>query len=94
MPIGTATKEEVASMIQDLIDQGAIPQLVSTLRQYSDNSASGPGDEIEVGIQSDMLHIIAILCKDDIHRKELFGSSEGVEMLVRLVQYFHHFSIR
>ena len=85
MPVGTATKEEVAAMIQDLIDQGAIQQLVGTLRGYAAGSGAGPGDEIDVGIQSDMLHIIATLCKDDIHRKEIFGACDGVQMLIKFM---------
>ncbi len=79
-------------MIQDLVDQGVIPQLVETLQRFSVGSwiegASGnekrsgsgsgngsgggkkrlPGDEVDVDIQCDMLHILATLCKDDIHR--------------------------
>ena len=85
MPIGTATREEVAAMIQDLIDQGAIQQLVETLQRYSAGSGNGPGDEIDVGIQSDMLHILATLCKDDNHRKEVFGGSGGGEMLIKFL---------
>ena len=70
-------------LIEDLVNQGAIPQLVETLRRFAvgipvavsgsesgsgSGSGSGPGDEVEVEIQCNMLHILASLAKDHLPR--------------------------
>ena len=70
-------------LIEDLVNQGAIPQLVETLRRFAvgipvavsgseggsgSGSGSWPGDEVEVEIQCNMLHILASLTKDHLPR--------------------------
>ncbi len=38
-------------------------------------------DEADVTLQTDMLHTLAAVCDEDVHRKELFGNS-GIDVLV------------
>ncbi|KAM7433104.1 hypothetical protein ABFA07_016561 [Porites harrisoni] len=68
---------------QDLVDQGAIGQLVGILLNAS--TSPDENDSIDVELQCDMLFIVSSLCEVDTHRKELFGS-QGVQVLVEYLK--------
>ncbi|XP_071947275.1 cilia- and flagella-associated protein 69-like isoform X2 [Antedon mediterranea] len=68
---------------QDLVDQGAISQLLDILSSAS--KSTFPDDEVDVEMQCDMLFILSALCEGELHRKELFGS-KGVEAVVQYLQ--------
>jgi hypothetical protein len=73
-------------LIQDLVDQGALPQFIAILDACS-VSPTPENDKIDVEIQSDMLLILSALCDGEEHRKELFGEA-GVTMLLQyLISY-------
>ena len=64
-------------MQQDLVEQGAIPQLIEMLHRFCfdeclearNSSSKGiPSDEVDVDIQSDALHILSSICKTTIRR--------------------------
>uniref|UniRef100_A0A8C5WL50 Cilia and flagella associated protein 69 n=1 Tax=Leptobrachium leishanense TaxID=445787 RepID=A0A8C5WL50_9ANUR len=69
---------------QDLCDQGAISQLLGTLRKVL-VEADGKEDSILLEIQSDVLFILSTICENDLHSKELFGT-EGVDLLLQLLR--------
>ncbi|XP_075443589.1 cilia- and flagella-associated protein 69 isoform X3 [Ascaphus truei] len=69
---------------QDLCDQGAINQLLGILR-HSVNDADESEDTVLLEIKSDILFILASVCENDLHRKDLFGS-EGVDVLLLLLK--------
>ncbi|CAH3198070.1 unnamed protein product [Porites evermanni] len=68
---------------QDLVDQGAIGQVVGILLNAS--TSPDENDSIDVELQCDMLFIVSSLCEVDTHRKELFGS-QGVQVLVEYLK--------
>ncbi|KAJ7389807.1 hypothetical protein OS493_028775 [Desmophyllum pertusum] len=68
---------------QDLVDQGAINQIVGILLNAS--TSPDENDTIDVEMQCDMLFIVASLCEGDTHRKELFGAP-GVQVLVEYLK--------
>ncbi|XP_038151960.1 cilia- and flagella-associated protein 69-like [Cyprinodon tularosa] len=77
----TALGEEAVK--QDLCDQGAINQLLGILNLIE--AFSGEDDVIAVETMSNIQLILSVLCENDLHRKELFGS-EGVEMVVHFLK--------
>ncbi|NXS34445.1 CFA69 protein, partial [Pomatostomus ruficeps] len=64
----------------NLCDQGAISQLLDTLKYATNKSKENEG-AILLEIQADILFILSVLCENDLHRKELF-SCEGIGLLV------------
>ncbi|XP_030849365.1 cilia- and flagella-associated protein 69 [Strongylocentrotus purpuratus] len=68
---------------QDLVDQGAINQLLDIL--LSATRSSIEDDAIDVEMQCDMLFILSVLCESNIHRKELYGE-KGVEVVLRYLR--------
>ncbi|XP_035286559.1 cilia- and flagella-associated protein 69-like isoform X2 [Anguilla anguilla] len=68
---------------QDLCDQGAIGQLLDTVMQLE--LSDEDEDAITVEIMTDVQQTLAVLCENDLHRKELFGSS-GVDMLAHFLK--------
>ncbi|XP_053324126.1 cilia- and flagella-associated protein 69 [Spea bombifrons] len=69
---------------QDLCDQGAISQLLGTLRKILTHT-EGKEDYVLLEIQADILFILSTICESDLHKKELFGT-EGVDMLLLLLR--------
>ncbi|XP_078375930.1 cilia- and flagella-associated protein 69-like [Oculina patagonica] len=72
---------------QDLVDQGAINQIVGILLNAS--TSPDENDGIDVEMQCDMLFIVSSLCEGDTHRKELFGA-QGVQVLVEYLKRDPH----
>ncbi|XP_061112007.1 cilia- and flagella-associated protein 69-like [Conger conger] len=68
---------------QDLCDQGAITQFLETLMQLESSNKEEAAITIE--IMTDLQQILSLLCENDLHRKELFGSG-GVDMLVHFLK--------
>ena len=79
----TSTNDE--AILSDFTEQGAINQFVSVLENLKltakEEKAARDAVAIDVEIQSDLLMVLSILCQNDIHRKELFGT-DGVNMLI------------
>uniref|UniRef100_A0A0B7A2W0 Cilia- and flagella-associated protein 69 ARM repeats domain-containing protein n=1 Tax=Arion vulgaris TaxID=1028688 RepID=A0A0B7A2W0_9EUPU len=71
-------------VLQDLVDQGAINQLIGVLNT-SFTQKTYENDEVEIEMQTDILFILSCLCDGDMHRKDLFGIP-GVDMVIR---YLH-----
>ncbi|KAM9340187.1 cilia- and flagella-associated protein 69 [Symphorus nematophorus] len=71
------------SVNQDLCDQGTIGQLLGILMQME--ASPDEEDVVTLEIKSDIQLILSLLCENDMHRKELFGS-EGVEMAVHFLK--------
>ncbi|KAG9476552.1 hypothetical protein GDO78_003215 [Eleutherodactylus coqui] len=69
---------------QDLCDQGAISQLLETLKKVM-AGAEASNDAVLLEIQCDLLFILSSVCDTDVHRKELFGS-EGVDVALQLLK--------
>ncbi|XP_072179845.1 cilia- and flagella-associated protein 69-like [Diadema setosum] len=72
-----------AEVNQDLVDQGAINQLLDIL--LSATRSSIEDDAIDVEMQCDMLFILSVLCEGNMHRKELYGE-KGVEVVRRYLK--------
>ncbi|XP_029179463.2 cilia- and flagella-associated protein 69-like [Acropora millepora] len=68
---------------QDLVDQGAINQIVGILQNAS--TSTDENDRIDIEMQCDMLFIVSSLCDGDTHRKELFGG-QGVQVLAEYLR--------
>ncbi|XP_027048393.1 cilia- and flagella-associated protein 69-like [Pocillopora damicornis] len=68
---------------QDLVDQGAINQIIGILLNAS--TSPDDNDAIDIEMQCDMLFLVASLCEGDTHRKELFGA-QGVQVLVEYLK--------
>ncbi|XP_068670684.1 cilia- and flagella-associated protein 69-like [Montipora foliosa] len=68
---------------QDLVDQGAINQIVGILLNAS--TSPDENDSIDIEMQCDMLFIVSSLCDGDTHRKELFGA-QGVQVLTEYLK--------
>ncbi|XP_058948319.1 cilia- and flagella-associated protein 69 [Pocillopora verrucosa] len=68
---------------QDLVDQGAINQIIGILLNAS--TSPDENDAIDIEMQCDMLFLVASLCEGDTHRKELFGA-QGVQVLVEYLK--------
>ncbi|KAJ8334850.1 hypothetical protein SKAU_G00404890 [Synaphobranchus kaupii] len=68
---------------QDLCDQGAIGQFIETIMQLE--LGYEEEDAITIEIMTDIQQILSVLCDNDLHRKELFGSG-GVEMLAHFLK--------
>ncbi|KAG9339162.1 hypothetical protein JZ751_024020 [Albula glossodonta] len=68
---------------QDLCDQGAIGQFLETIMTWE--IFTEEEDAITLEIMTDIEQILSVLCENDLHRKELFGSG-GVDMLIRLLK--------
>ncbi|NWR48830.1 CFA69 protein, partial [Regulus satrapa] len=64
----------------NLCDQGAIRQLLETVKYAADKSKEKEGTVL-LEIQADILFILSVLCENDFHRKELF-ICEGIDILV------------
>ncbi|NXM10572.1 CFA69 protein, partial [Ploceus nigricollis] len=64
----------------NLCDQGAISQLLDSLKYAADKSKEKEGTVL-LEIQADILFILSVLCENDVHRKELF-SCEGIGILI------------
>ncbi|XP_078083835.1 cilia- and flagella-associated protein 69 isoform X1 [Mustelus asterias] len=77
----TSLGEEL--IIQNLHDQGAIPQLLDILKDMT--SSSVEETKINLDIQTDILIILSSICEHDIHGKELFAAF-GVEILIKLLK--------
>ncbi|XP_058475446.1 cilia- and flagella-associated protein 69-like isoform X2 [Solea solea] len=77
----TFTGEE--SVNQDLCDQGTISQLLGILMQME--ACPDEEDVVTLEIKSDIQLILSVLCENDMHRKELFGS-DGVEMTLHFLR--------
>ncbi|CAM4641314.1 unnamed protein product [Leuciscus chuanchicus] len=71
---------DLEALRQDLCDQGAIGQLLGTLRWFIGRPEAE--DAVSLEIQIDSQFILSVLCEGDMHRKELFGS-DGVEILIQ-----------
>ncbi|XP_070566690.1 cilia- and flagella-associated protein 69-like [Ptychodera flava] len=71
------------SINQDLVDQGAINQIINILN----NACQSPyeDDAIDLEIQCDMLFMVSALCEGDLHRKELFGG-QGVDVVLQYLK--------
>lgn len=69
--------------IQDLTDQDILSTMTNILTNAANNEE--PDDQIDVEIQSDMLFILASVCENDLHRKELFGTN-GVDILLKYLK--------
>ena len=69
--------------IQDLTDQDALTTLTKIIKKYSLEGKQN--DQLDVEIQSDVLFIISCICKNDLHRKELFGI-DGTTVLLDLMK--------
>ncbi|XP_013410709.1 cilia- and flagella-associated protein 69 [Lingula anatina] len=82
MRSAVSTGREV--VLQDLVDQGAISEINTILRGYTENDSSTE-DAIDVEMQCDMLYILSTLCDGDMHRKELF-SHEGVDIVCKYLK--------
>jgi len=67
-------------LVQDLCDQGVISQLLQILGKYPDHDKS-----IDIEIQCDLFHNLSIICENDLHRKELFGT-QGVEIVIDCIK--------
>ncbi|KAJ8273402.1 hypothetical protein GJAV_G00101230 [Gymnothorax javanicus] len=67
---------------QDLCDQGAIGQLLETLMQLELHYEE---DVFTVETMTNIQQILSVLCENDLHRKELFGSA-GVDMLTHFLK--------
>ena len=67
------------SVTEDLCDQALIDSLIQVLSLYK-------GKEImfELGVLSNILLILSILCEHDSHRKEMFGN-EGISILLEFL---------
>lgn len=70
-------------VLQDLTDQGLIAQLIAILDSCSHSTDSN--DAVDIELQCDMMLILASLCDEDVHRKELFGES-GVDVLLQYMK--------
>ncbi|XP_072017652.1 cilia- and flagella-associated protein 69-like isoform X2 [Amphiura filiformis] len=68
---------------QDLVDQGAINQLLDILLSASHSESND--DFIDVEMQCDMLFIMSVICEKDMHRKELFND-KGVKVLLQYMR--------
>ncbi|XP_036372166.1 cilia- and flagella-associated protein 69-like [Megalops cyprinoides] len=68
---------------QDLCDQGAITQFLEIIMQLELHKEEE--DAVTLATQTDIQQILSVLCENDLHRKELFGSG-GVEMLVHFLK--------
>lgn len=73
--------EEVVTL--DLHEQGGVPLLINLLKHLLE---SGGGGSPLSEMQADVLLILSCLCETDMHRKELFGGYDGVQLLVGLLQ--------
>ncbi|KAJ8389421.1 hypothetical protein AAFF_G00119590 [Aldrovandia affinis] len=68
---------------QDLCDQGAISSSLETIMQLE--LCNEEEDAITLETMTDLQQILSVLCENDLHRKELFGSG-GVDMLVHFLK--------
>ena len=55
------------AVTQDMVDQGAVHQLVSILLNAS--TSRDENDAVDIEMQCDMLFILSTLCEADAHRK-------------------------
>lgn len=67
------------TVVQDLCDQGLIDSLIDVLQKYKETDIP-----IELGILSNTLLILSLVCDVDVHRKEVFGA-EGVDLLLKFL---------
>eukprot|EP00731_Ephydatia_muelleri_P028307 Em0019g1180a len=72
---------EVERVHQDLHEQGAIPILISLLKNLKDAN-----EPVVIEIEANSLLILSSLCEQDAHRKELFGGYDGVPLLVQYLK--------
>lgn len=71
------------TVIQDLVDQGALDSLCSILKSYCPSDVRI--EQIDIEILGDVLFVLACVCEKDLHRKELFGN-DGVDKLIELLK--------
>ncbi|XP_077978018.1 cilia- and flagella-associated protein 69-like [Glandiceps talaboti] len=71
------------AVTQDLVDQGAVNQVINILNNAC--HSQDEDDAIDLEIQCDMLFIVSAFCEGDLHRKELFGG-QGVDVVLQYLR--------